>query len=392
MPCACESTTPKAPETSSITASSTTSSQRTLASTTLSTVTTTTSGHGTTGVTLCGDKLCNFIRPGSWCRVDNGVCQWTHDPCQCDPSNTTTVQSSTISTSSPASTSQHSPITEEYVLIPKALYVWNPGDLSHDWWDWRLSDIDLLISVCLVHGFNRVIVFIGSLQWDWQTFQGNQLPHEESFVSLFAELRKAGIVPYASYYLNDSPNDLSNWERAELVVSAVHHFNKVFPGSAIEGIDGDQEPTNIGEEYLEMNKMMKAKRDELDAKIKLTASLKPGWLRRSYQEMNMVSLALKTLDAGMIMAYSNSPEISLTWGDQALSLAAGKQMAVAIETSPRAPSTDSFWELASKDQTLSNLGTDQLQDDVFDLATSLYSIYFQSSCGQSNFETQNGSA
>jgi len=31
----------------------------------------------------CGDELCRSTRPGSWCRTENGVCQWTDVPCSC---------------------------------------------------------------------------------------------------------------------------------------------------------------------------------------------------------------------------------------------------------------------------------------------------------------------
>ncbi|CAJ1342484.1 unnamed protein product [Effrenium voratum] len=214
------------------------------------------------------------------------------------------------------------------------------------------SDIELLISVCRLHGFKRAIVFIGSVQWDWQTFQAKELPHQEAFVSLFAALRAAGILPLACYYLNDGPNDLSNWQRAADVVSAVHEFNQAFPASAVEGIEGDQEPTSISAEYLQMNEMIRARRDQLNAQLKLSVSLKPGWLRRTYQEENMVSAALGALDVGMIMAYSSSPSTSQAWGDQALARATetNKKLTVAIETSPRAPQSDTFWEVASQEK------------------------------------------
>ena len=39
----------------------------------------------------------------------------------------------------------------------------------------------------------------------------------------------------ACFYLNDSPNNLANWERAADVVSTVHKFNEAFPHSKIEG-------------------------------------------------------------------------------------------------------------------------------------------------------------
>lgn len=239
---------------------------------------------------------------------------------------------------------------ERYIQIPKALYVWNPGDLS-SWWDWTAANIDLLLSVCRVHGFKRAIVFIGSVQWDWEHhFAVGQLPHQEKFVTLFAELRRVGVMPYACFYLNDSPNNLANWERAADVVSAVHKFNEAFPLSKIEGLDGDQEPTHVSEDYLKMNQAMMARRDSLGSPLHITVSIKPGWLRSTIGNSVAAEKVLDSVDAGMMMAYSSQVATSLQWGDQALALGevAKADVSVAIESSFRAPRTDSFWDLAQE--------------------------------------------
>lgn len=264
---------------------------------------------------------------------------------------TTTTTQTTFYSSSTSVPSQHSD-EARYFEVEKTIYVWNTGDKGHHWWDWDATKINLLTSVCRTHGFKRAIVFIGSVEWDWeQHFQAHQIPHQERFVLLFAALRQIGVAPYAAFYLNDDPNNLTAWERAPDVVSTLHHFNQAFPDSAVVGIDGDQEPTSIGDEYLNMLAAMMSRREELNADLKLTAALKPGWLHRSHSGKPMADLALKGLDAGMIMAYSQSPDISASWGERALALAAanGQTLTVAIETSWRAPAADSFWEMASND-------------------------------------------
>ena len=136
--------------------------------------------------------------------------QWTDTPCRCSATSsapsTTSTSSVTTSTSAPSTTSTgtQSHLHERYIQIPKALYVWNPGDLS-SWWDWTTASIDLLLSVCRVHGFKRAIVFIGSVQWDWEHhFAVGQLPHQEKFITLFAELRRVGVMPYEAW---------QTWER-----------------------------------------------------------------------------------------------------------------------------------------------------------------------------------
>ena len=127
-------------------------------------------------------------------------------------------------------------------------------------------------------------------------------------------------------------------------MSAVHKFNHAFPDSKIEGLDGDQEPTLVSEDYLKMNRAMMARRDFLNSELKITVSIKPGWLRSMIDDRTLAAAkVLDSVDAGMIMAYSQQVATSLHWGDQALALG---DVSVAIETSFRAPETDSFWEMA----------------------------------------------
>jgi hypothetical protein len=245
-----------------------------------------------------------------------------------------------------------------YVAVDKTVYVWNIGDLDQNWWSWGTAQIELLVSVCRLHGFRRAIVFIGSIEWDWeQHFRVKKIPHEEKFVMLFGALREAHVVPYVAFYLNDAPNNLTASERAADVVSAVHNFNVAHPNSAVAGIEGDQEPTNIDDDYLSMNAAMQTRRDAINTKLELAVSLKPGWLRRQYSGVPMVDVALRNVDAGMIMAYSRDPQLSTRWGDQALALASsrGRRLSVAIETSPRAPDADSFWKMASGTERISFL-------------------------------------
>jgi hypothetical protein len=236
--------------------------------------------------------------------------------------------------------------------VAKALYVWNPGELAGNaWGNWEKRDIELLTSFCTVHNFQRVIVFIGSVEWDWEThFRHNRIPHESTFAQLFQALRSAGVVPHTAFYLNDAISNLQGWAKAADIVSAVVAFNARYPGSAIAGIDGDQEPTQVSEDYLQMTAHMLARRDELGAQLTISAALKPAWLRKNYPgAASMASAALEQLDDGMIMAYSREPEVSMGLGDQTLAQASSlkRTASVAVEVSPRAPASDTFWSMAS---------------------------------------------
>ena len=101
---------------------------------------------------------------------------------------------------------------ERYVQVHKTLYIWNPGDLSQSWWDWNTRNIRLLLSVCRVHGFKRAIVFVGSVQWDWENhFAMGELPHQEKFVVLFAALRKIGVMPYDAWQQIGATVLITSW-------------------------------------------------------------------------------------------------------------------------------------------------------------------------------------
>jgi hypothetical protein len=116
------------------------------------------------------------------------------------------------------------------------------------------------------------------------------------------------------------------------------------------GLDGDQEPTHVSEDYLKMNQAMMARRDSLGSPLHITVSIKPGWLHSTIGNSVAAEKVLDSVDAGMMMAYSSQVATSLQWGDQALALGevAKADVSVAIESSFRAPRTDSFWDLAQE--------------------------------------------
>lgn len=101
---------------------------------------------------------------------------------------------------------------------------------------------------------------------------------------------------------------------------------------------------------MKMNQAMMARRDSLGSPLHITVSIKPGWLRSTIGNSVAAEKVLDSVDAGMMMAYSSQVATSLQWGDQALALGevAKADVSVAIESSFRAPRTDSFWDLAQE--------------------------------------------
>lgn len=251
----------------------------------------------------------------------------------------------------PAAAQAGPEVFARYQAVKKTIYVWNPGA---SWWAWMENgSAERLVAFCQMHGFHRAIVFIGSVQWDWDTsFQQGQLPHEAEYAYLGAKLRQAGIEPVASFYLNDAPGDLSGYAKAADIVTAVAGFNARHPDAAFTGLDGDQEPGSATPEYLAMNSGMSARKAQLGATFSLGAALRPKWLNDPSTQGRVSGFAdaFATLDDGLLMAYRNTQAASVAWGDQALAIAEtlGKPLHIAIETADLGgTNADSFYTMVA---------------------------------------------
>jgi hypothetical protein len=236
-----------------------------------------------------------------------------------------------------------------YQNIDKGLYVWNPGG---PWWEWsQTQNAERLVGFCKAHGFRKAILFVGSVQWEWESdFSKGNLPHESEFVLVGKQLRDAGIEPHAAFYLNDAPGNLENYQRAADVVQTIDNFNKKYPGSAWFGLDGDQEPGTADTSYLAMNQEMLARKQQLSSAFPIGAALRPKWLNQPSVTtwQSNFSDALASLDTGMLMAYQNNESGSTSWGDMGLSFAkeVNRSLSIAIETADLGgTNADSFYQM-----------------------------------------------
>lgn len=153
------------------------------------------------------------------------------------------------------------------------------------------------------------------------------------FINLFSELRRAGITTTATFYLNDDPNDMTNYQLVGDVGATFQRFNTANPQSAVSKIDGDQEPDHVSTDYLEMNRILANK-----TSLQVGASLKPAWLREVFgagAARTALQAALGSLSSGMMMAYSSDSGTVRSLADMALvqAASAGSFVSVAVETS-----------------------------------------------------------
>lgn len=215
------------------------------------------------------------------------------------------------------------PYVEFQGMLPKSLYVWNPTTQMRieDVPNWvaliqnRNQSADKLIKFVQVSGFNRVVFFVGAVEWEWESsYRKHQLPHEADLAKVIKRLNDVNIKVYALFYLNDAHNDLSDYEKARDVVDAVHNFNLRYPSSRFAGIHGDQEPYKSSqyESLLTMNKLMKQRIQQLQSDLSLRMTIKPMWIKEEYEGVHgkrpFYQYAIDTVDEVVLMDYFDDPE------------------------------------------------------------------------------------
>ena len=206
----------------------------------------------------------------------------------------------------------------DYQNTPKTLYAWN--SVSRKKIDgvsnWLLllknenQSFDKLIEFCNIHGFNAINLFVGSVQWEWQDyFRHHILPMEAYLKDNIAKANNNGIKVFALYYLNDEPNNLKDYQLIEDFVASVDSFNNRYPAASFVGISGDQEPwqKEVYQDYLQTNKIIKNKINQLNSDLITSVALKPLWVDQLYDgykgEKAFFEYVLEDVDQAALMAY-----------------------------------------------------------------------------------------
>eukprot|EP00729_Bicosta_minor_P024483 gene24483-3915_t len=329
-----------------------TSSTATSVTSTTTTVSSTTSSETSTSTTTSVSSTITSVS-STTTSVSSTTTTLTSSTATSVTSTTTTVSSTTSTTETRTTTrlatsttmlsfeggftpsdavSARSTAEQQYLSTAKGLYVWNPGTTAGTkWWAWNDNgNTPRLVSFCNAHNFTRAIIFIGSVEWDWETnYKKQRLPQEAHFVTVFRALRAANIEPSAAFYLNDLPNSMVGVDKTADVVRTIAAFNKAHPDAVIAGLEGDQEPNVVGGEYERMGKLMRQTRDSLDIHLEIGAALRPKWLNQAPDFRD----ALDSLDTGMLMAYSSLQSGSEAMAKRALVHAndVEKPLSIAIE-------------------------------------------------------------
>jgi MYXO-CTERM domain-containing protein len=247
-----------------------------------------------------------------------------------------------------------------YCDTPKALYAWNcatGGNRGgHSTWWHLVHDTNgcgaTLTSFATAHRFQRVYLYVGAMEWDWEaSFSAGVLPEEDAVAALTTRLRAAGIEPWALWYLNDDPDDFDGAEHVTDIVAAVAAFDARHPDGAFAGLHGDQEPNDrsVYPDYVAMNQ---AGLDAATAAgLGWAASLKPAWISTP-PSSPFVNDVLPTLSFGTLMDYTDDAARAASQGETFLtqSDAVGVDAEVALETGWGDPTPGvSFVDLVRED-------------------------------------------
>lgn len=245
-------------------------------------------------------------------------------------------------------------VTPNYPLFQKAnkqLYVWSHSIEKRiqgkPAWTLLIQNVDgsfdKLISFCETHNFKKIYLFAGSVEWEYEAyFSKGVFPYQEHLINDLEKLKQHRIQVELAVYLNDDPNNLTNYALAENVAQVAKSLQQK---AEFTGLNWDQEPSNPGV-YSDLLKMLKLSANN----IHTSSTIKPLWLRQTVQntltqdqidELGIQNTSepfaqalCEQCDSGAMMAYSNNYDTISAYMEKirAISSAVQKECVSIVET------------------------------------------------------------
>ena len=159
---------------------------------------------------------------------------------------------------------------ETYLQTKKYLYVWNYPNSQN------------FLKFVEDHHFSRVYLYCGCIEWDYDNLSQGKLYNagNSDAKELIETLISKNIEVEIAIYLNDSPNDFTNYEKVENVAKAMGQLQKTLKFKALHF---DVEPSNT----INFEKLLRMY-ESARKYVPVSAILKPGWLYK-----NMVDVKSK---------------------------------------------------------------------------------------------------
>ncbi|MEY3416418.1 MAG: hypothetical protein RL060_529 [Bacteroidota bacterium] len=282
----------------------------------------------------------------------------------------------------------------------RALWVWKP--ITDNNWDdvtahKQLVDNhknaqDNLIDFCKNKSINTLYVFVGSWEWDQDTYKTGKLYNEDGYASLIQKANAAGIRVWALFYFYDNANDFTDYANiTTTIVDAIGGFNQRHPSTGFDGIQSDNEPssTPVYTDMIDFCKLALQKTNAWKTTLKnagakpfvFSAVVKPAWVTASITYKNetkeMYKFILDNVEHVALMDYYDTQAKLLNLGIPVLSYAASlnpiRPVSIGIETgwkSVNAPNTYNDEILAETNLTRFN----KMEDDL-DMVEATFKTY-----------------
>jgi hypothetical protein len=268
--------------------------------------------------------------------------------------------------------------------IKRALWVWKPvtdnnwgGATGHKQLvDNYKNSQDNLIAFCKNKSINTIYIFVGSWEWDQDSYNTGKLYNEDGYASLIQKANAAGIRVWGLFYFYDDANNFTDYVSITTkIVDAVGGFNQRHPKSGFDGIQSDNEPSStlVYGDMIDFCKL--AKQQTATWKTTLTnanakpfifsAVVKPSWVTTSItyksETKEMYKFILDNVEQASLMDYYDTQAKLLSVGNPVLDYAASlnpiRPVAIGIETgwkSVNSPNTYNDEIIAETDLTRFN--------------------------------------
>jgi hypothetical protein len=167
---------------------------------------------------------------------------------------------------------------------------------------------DRLLDFCLLHGFQRIFLFIGSAEWESASlYSQGMMPEDEALAALIRAFALYGVEVEGLAYLFDDPNASSELSTmaAELAL-AVASFNNRHPDARLAGLHLDQEPNRASVYPALLAALGAAHTVAQESGFRLSTTVKPSWVTEEVDGSPMFWEVSKRVDAMTLMAYRRS--------------------------------------------------------------------------------------
>ncbi len=239
-----------------------------------------------------------------------------------------------------------------YVSMPKALYVWNATTANHvnssanqciaNWEALLTNDkgktdstgsADTMLAFAKSHAADNIKLFVGSIEYNDPLYKTGYLPDEDGLAHIVAQAAKDGMTVDAVWYPYDDPNKIGDPTQNTDIIKAVQGYNSRHPNAKITMMQCDSEPSDPSKFPVYVEMLQKLYAGAQAAGLKSSATIKPLYLTAQYNGAPLIKTIVANTTRPMLMDYTNDPATALSRAQTALKYTTvANPIDIAVET------------------------------------------------------------